>query len=197
MPDTWFTADPHFGHANIIRHCKRPFSNVEEMDAAMIARWNAVVKPVDTVYVVGDYAYRCSFDYAYETLKGLNGFKHILLGNHDDLAKKIAHKHTGAWASVSQRKEIKIHGQKIVLDHYSMRSWHHDIRGAWHLFGHVHGLLPPFGKSMDVGVDVWNFTPINFEQVAGEMAKLEIGPHPGFEGYVPEEETGVEEKEEG
>ena len=33
----FFTADLHFGHANIIRHCARPFASVEDMDAALLA----------------------------------------------------------------------------------------------------------------------------------------------------------------
>ena len=32
----FFTADLHFGHANIIRHCARPFADVEEMDLSLI-----------------------------------------------------------------------------------------------------------------------------------------------------------------
>lgn len=30
---TWFSADPHLGHANIISHCNRPIADVKEMDA--------------------------------------------------------------------------------------------------------------------------------------------------------------------
>ena len=43
-PDhTFFTSDTHFGHANIIRLCNRPFQNVEEMNEVLIENWNKVV----------------------------------------------------------------------------------------------------------------------------------------------------------
>jgi calcineurin-like phosphoesterase family protein len=50
----WFTADHHFGHANILRYCKRPFADVEEMNAALVENWNRVVTKGDTVYHLGD-----------------------------------------------------------------------------------------------------------------------------------------------
>ena len=53
MPNTWFTADFHFGHANIIRYCSRPFEIVEEMDQAILERLNASVKPNDVLLFLG------------------------------------------------------------------------------------------------------------------------------------------------
>ncbi|WP_395092280.1 hypothetical protein [Armatimonas sp.] len=50
----WFTSDHHFGHDNIRSHCQRPFDSTEEMNEAMIDRWNACVAPGDTVYHLGD-----------------------------------------------------------------------------------------------------------------------------------------------
>lgn len=50
----YFTADTHFGHANIIKMCERPFPDVETMNESMIAAWNERVRGNDTVYVVGD-----------------------------------------------------------------------------------------------------------------------------------------------
>ena len=41
---TYFTADQHFGHFNIIRLSHRPFASLDEMNEAMIAKWNAKVK---------------------------------------------------------------------------------------------------------------------------------------------------------
>ncbi len=36
---TFFFADPHFGHFNIIEYQQRPFRTTDEMDAAMIENW--------------------------------------------------------------------------------------------------------------------------------------------------------------
>src|ERR1700740_2733163 len=55
MPDTWFTADFHLGHANIIRYCSRPFATVDEMDQAILERLNTCVKVHDILYFLGDF----------------------------------------------------------------------------------------------------------------------------------------------
>ena len=70
----YFTADHHFGHANIIRHCNRPFQNVEEMDMALLSNWNASVKPQDTVYILGDLFFRNATAIA-EYLQKLTAFR--------------------------------------------------------------------------------------------------------------------------
>lgn len=46
-----FTADTHFGHANIIRFCDRPFTDIEAMNESLIANWNRKVTNSDTVYI--------------------------------------------------------------------------------------------------------------------------------------------------
>ena len=44
---TWFTADLHFGHANIINYSGRTFADVTAMNQALIERWNASIHPDD------------------------------------------------------------------------------------------------------------------------------------------------------
>ena len=56
----FFTADPHFGHANIIRSCSRPFKDAEEMDRTLIDNWNACVGEEDAVFILGDFCYKKS-----------------------------------------------------------------------------------------------------------------------------------------
>jgi calcineurin-like phosphoesterase family protein len=80
--EIYYTADQHFGHENIIKHCQRPFRNVEEMDSFMIERWNERVSSEDEVYIIGDLIFR-SGKQPEEYLEQLHGRKHLLLGNHD------------------------------------------------------------------------------------------------------------------
>lgn len=59
---TFFTADTHFNHANILEYTNRPFLNVEEMDLEMIYRWNSVVRKNDLVFHLGDFAFATTLE---------------------------------------------------------------------------------------------------------------------------------------
>jgi calcineurin-like phosphoesterase family protein len=162
----YFTSDTHFGHEPIIRLGKRPFRSVEEMDAAIIARWNERVRPDDTVYHLGDFCYRSARSLA-DYRGHLNGTIHLIKGNHDTLGEVDCK----LFASVTLIADIRVEGQQIILCHYPFREWDRAWRGSWHLFGHVHGRLghAPFGYSLDVGVDAHDFRPWTFEEIAAEM----------------------------
>ena len=54
MPNTYFIADWHYGHENIISYDNRPFKTVDEMNTELIQRWNDKVRKGDLVYVLGD-----------------------------------------------------------------------------------------------------------------------------------------------
>lgn len=141
MSNTFFSADHHFGHANVIKHAHRPFASVEEMTEVMIERWNEVVKRGDLVYYLGDFALiggnTISFDEATRILSRLHGQKFLLLGNHDP---EHLWKHwTGGgnkWVTVGNVRPVKVNNQKIWLSHYAHRIWPSSHHGAWHLYGH-------------------------------------------------------------
>ena len=48
----YFTADTHFGHANAVWMCGRPYPDVEVMNEAMTAAWNERVHGNDTVIII-------------------------------------------------------------------------------------------------------------------------------------------------
>lgn len=166
---TWFTADTHFGHANIIRYCRRPFNSAEEMDEAIITRWNERVKDGDIVYHLGDLTFGDPFPY----LKRLNGDKHLILGNHDKTTIKRAGLllDSKMLASISSLKEITEQSQHIVLCHYGMRVWNRAHHGSLHFYGHSHGTLPGNSQSLDVGVDCWDFRPVSLDEIKERLAQ--------------------------
>ena len=70
--NVYFTSDTHFQHGNIIKFCNRPYSNVEEMNNAIIENWNSVVGPNDIVFHLGDFAWSGSWHKWLDTLKECN-----------------------------------------------------------------------------------------------------------------------------
>jgi calcineurin-like phosphoesterase family protein len=78
---TFFTSDPHYWHANIIKFCARPYADVEEMNEALVRNWNEIVRPEDTVIVVGDFS--LAFRSVETFTRRLNGRKILVAGNHD------------------------------------------------------------------------------------------------------------------
>lgn len=75
-------SDIHFGHKNIIQYTGRPFSNPEQMNAAMIANYQAIVQPDDIVIFGGDITFMKT-DVTNEILHSLPGYKIQIVGNHD------------------------------------------------------------------------------------------------------------------
>lgn len=197
--NTWFTSDTHFGHANIIKYCSRPFiqdgdlnyrddwrttqianARANEMDEVLIKNWNSKIGLKDTVYHLGDFAF-CEAWLISKYLDRLH-FKNMyfLWGNHDRSMETYFKKgkYGPAFKIIGDLAEIKVNGQNIVLCHYAMRVWNKSHHGSWHLYGHSHGTLPddPNALSMDVGVDTNSYFPYSFEDVAQRMAKKTFKP---------------------
>ncbi|MFC1640731.1 metallophosphoesterase [Patescibacteria group bacterium] len=182
MSEIWFTADTHFSHANIIKYCGRPFASAREMDEALTTNWNEVVKERDSVFHLGDFAWwqlpvskmRMLFD-------KLNGDKRLILGNHDRLhqMKQLD------WTWIKLAFDLPLGNRhSIWLSHYAHRSWNKAFHGAWHLYGHTHGRLPPYGLSCDIGVDCWDFRMVNLDTIREVMKRLSP-PEKSDKTYMP------------
>lgn len=189
----FFTADTHFGHALMVassRRCPRPWDTVEEMTEGLVANWNTVVSWKDTVYHLGDVSFLKSGQ-TLEVLKRLNGFIHLVRGNHDGMSAQCL----GEFESVSDIKEIRVEGQKLILCHYALMTWNKMHEGSWMLHGHSHGALRVDETKcrMDVGVDARalpgrpeTYAPIPFEYVKMVMDAKQP--------FVPVDLHGVEDQ---
>lgn len=81
---TFIMSDLHFSHKNILKFNPetRQFRDVDHMNESIISEWNTKVKPDDTIYHLGDFAFAGNTKKR-EILDQLNGKKIFILGNHD------------------------------------------------------------------------------------------------------------------
>lgn len=133
MPN-FYIADWHYGHANMIAYDNRPFKTVEEMNEALVKRWNDAVHKGDTVYIIGD-MFWCSPMAAIPILQSLHGQKVLIKGNHDRVKDTRVQRE---FVKIDEYMEIDDGDRKIVLCHYPIPCFKNHFYGWYHLYGHVH-----------------------------------------------------------
>jgi len=162
----YFTADHHLGHFKILKYQAdtRPYESLHDMNVALTELWNADVGPEDVVHHLGDLCFG-ALSSAVRFISRLNGKIKITPGNHDywlhDYEKKQRADSSYIIQSASGHSlevmplyhDIRINSKIVTLCHYPMRSWKASYYGSWHLHGHVHRQVAPWGMSMDVGID--------------------------------------------
>lgn len=186
----FFISDTHFGHKNILKYCNRPFDSIEEHDEALIQNWNEMVKPGDRIYHLGDFGFCSKTEHLERILKRLSGQKFFIRGNHD---KQIKGNLLGYFEKVESLMELSVPDaemdlkQKIVLCHYPIESWNKRHHGSWHLHGHCHGALPSadYQARVDVGVDVWDYRPVSYEEIKLHMTGKVFKPIDHHDGTRP------------
>lgn len=169
-----YSADPHFGHANIIKYCNRPFRSISHMDAVIRANYVACVRPDDDFWIVGDFGHgrgTSEEGYLARILDLIPGRKHLVTGNHDDEITLSL-----PWHSVHDIVSIKDGDQRVVMCHYPMITWNGARKGAIQLFGHVHENWLGTRNSVNVGVDVWGFMPVRMTDILKRAKTLPVNP---------------------
>lgn len=175
----FFTSDHHFGHANVIKHCSRPYSSVEEMDTDLIKRWNEKIPKNGMVIHGGDLSMNLSKGELYaKYLKHLNG-KIIfqVIGNHDRKLENHLYNNKPKNDSFGDKCLITVKDpgfeygyKKIVVNHFPELSWYHKEKGAWHVFGHVHGnLIHPHKNAVDITIDANDYYPISYSELKSKI----------------------------
>ena len=83
----YFTSDTHFNHVNILQYCRPQYADPDAMNWDMVKTWNATVTPDDTVFHMGDYAFKTGQkkEETRNLTANLHGKIHLKQGNHDNL----------------------------------------------------------------------------------------------------------------
>lgn len=174
---TFFTADTHFGDPHVLRHGRAHHGTVEAHDAALIAAWNAVVGPEDTVWHLGDFAVEASRERCAAIFSQLRGVKRLVRGNHD--SNRILDLPWAEPPVESARLTLADatgRSRRLFLSHYAHRAWPGLWRETLHLFGHSHGWLPDTSRSCDVGVDACDGRPVGLDAILTRLERAELAP---------------------
>ena len=178
MGEIYFTSDTHFCHDKGFLYEPRGFTNVDEMNEAIIERWNKIVKPHDIVYHLGDTMLNNN-EKGIECFKQLNGEIFLIWGNHDTqnrtnaLLDACRFKLMGGWYAFM----IKYGKHSLYLSHYpTLTANFDDKKFSQHvinLHGHTHQqknwIDPKNPFTYHVGMDSHKCTPVHIDEVMADI----------------------------
>jgi calcineurin-like phosphoesterase family protein len=159
------------------------------MDRELVARYNDVVSDNDVVWILGDLSLG-RLSSALEWVTKMKGIKYFVPGNHDEnwighkkVRPAISAAYTHAGLTVKQGPVDHILGSlPVKLSHFPQQcdfrkqarakegedfSYEPDRFAPYRpkrgpvLHGHVHSLWKKRGTDVNVGVDVWNYQPVD------------------------------------
>lgn len=182
MSNVWYSSDLHFGHSRAFLYEPRGFTSIEEHDAAIIENWNKVVKPEDSVYLLGDLMLNYN-EGGIAKLNQLNGTIYYIRGNHDGDIRCMLYKERTrmiplcgqfetSWASVEE-----INGYTIYLSHYpTYTSYLENMaplkRHLLNFHGHTHSknkFYQDIPFMYNVALDAHNNTPVSFDEIIADI----------------------------
>lgn len=172
-----FWADPHFGHKMLIEKGHRPYDTVEEMNEALIERYNEVVHDDMLVAWLGDCFFTTTPE-AKEIMKRLNGRKFLIWGGHDKTFSAMLRL---GFCGVAYTMDIQVAGITCTLSHFPFAGTAlHDTaeedtrflslrpkrkKGQILIHGHTHKNKKLQNGMLHVGVDAWAGRPARIWEV--------------------------------
>lgn len=160
--DVWVWSDQHFGHSNIINFSNRPFNTVDEMDQALVDNFNDYVGANDISIWVGDVSF-VSEKRTNEILNQCNGYKILVIGNHDLKKRKL---------KIMDFDETRLlclvdfTDVTLLFSHYPMFNMQ-ALHGSYiNVHGHLHinyGIDSP--QHINVCCEYHNYRPVNLKEI--------------------------------
>jgi calcineurin-like phosphoesterase family protein len=186
--DCVFISDTHFGHANIIKYCERPFEfpHTAEMDALMLNGIQQADEAGKTIFHMGDFVFNPVN--LLNTKWRPKGDHYIILGNHDKHAdadgkyRKLYREffthiigHSKHWRL--NTFNINLDDRRIVLSHEPQQ---HLGWAQYNIYGHHHNNMIRntdrfrfdeydwlYGKDthFNAGVELTNYRPVTYDEL--------------------------------
>lgn len=179
--EIYFTSDTHFCHANFLmfrdeggERIRKEFESPNEMDEAMIERWNARVRPQDVIYHLGDVLFGKPSDLD-RIMSKLNGRKRLILGNHDNMDMGVYAKYFQkimSWRYFSS--DITGCETTFIACHYPLHPSTIKADYAWSgqnycVHGHTHKRKINDPAYINVCVENTGYAPVSLDELLARM----------------------------
>lgn len=166
MNKIYFIADLHVGPYNNRTVSLRNFKG-DWLSHTNFVRdnINETCERSDLLYILGDVGFKDMTQGLEDFLKSLRCRKKLVVGNHDSKKQLQKLKDSGIIEDVKDYYNLHLNNNYFHLTHYPLREWWHFFENGYHLYGHTHGSLPKYLRSMDVGIDNIGYKPINQHEV--------------------------------
>lgn len=181
----YFTSDWHLGSELVLKVCKRPFKNIQQMNSYIIKMANNKMKKDqnDLIYHVGDFmCYKNDRGYkglalkSSDYLKQIHGNVILIKGNHDESNKTKCYMDC-LITNIGPYKNVSVSHYPSFCkecDCFNLRQ--HSI----HICGHVHGdkkwLYSYDGYkdilNINVAVDLWKYHLVSEQKLVELIDKL-------------------------
>ena len=176
MGRIFVTSDLHFGHDREFLWGPRGFESSQEHDEMVIRNWNSIVRPEDTVYVLGDLMLGDN-DYGKCCVERLNGHIKLIRGNHDsdkrwnEVYPTIPNVELIGWADV-----INFRKYHFYLSHFPTLSGNLEKESLHQMTLNLHGHTHSKDKFYEdrpymynVALDANNNTPVLLDDIIEQM----------------------------
>lgn len=113
----YLVSDWHFNHNKSFLFEPRGFTNIQDMNEAIIKNHNEIVAPEDVVYCLGD----CMLgnnEEGINCIKQLNGNLHIIRGNHCTDQRILLYKECPNVLDIQNSAYFHYNGYHFYLSHY-------------------------------------------------------------------------------
>ena len=178
MSNIFITSDWHFFHNKPFIYEARGFSNITDMNFAIVKNHNAIVSKEDDVYVLGDLLLGGSENLAdgIELISSMNGKLHIIRGNHCTDKRWAAYKELPNVVECENAIYLKYNGYHFYLSHYPTMTGNLEKESLKQVlinfYGHTHqqdDFYNDIPWMYHVGVDSHSCYPVSIDVALQEM----------------------------
>lgn len=172
----YFSSDLHFNHDKPFIYKARGFENVDEMNTAIIKRFNSVITWDDDLYLLGDH-FLGDLKEGISLMNQLPGKIHLVWGNHDTETRKLfLPRCHNVIEVVGFAGMVKYGKYNFYISHYPTITTNFDDyekplkNRVLSISGHTHSknIFEPCG-SYNVAVEAHDCFPVSIDQIINDF----------------------------